>query len=153
MSSNPARGEVYSIQHYVIQFFTDLHPWSTALVSSMLNITLPMWLYISKVQDEDSAFFTTKLFIQLYVRFGIIFSCGTHFYDRIIWLRGSVWRPNQVKSIYWSIYANECSKRSCMQDLASASMIYWLNFETVLTVRYFLFLILSSNISIKLKCG
>ena len=114
VSSNPALGEVYAIQHYVIQFFTDLH--STALESSTLTITLPISLYISKskVQDEDSVLFTSKLFIQLYVRFGIILSCGTHLHDRIIWLRWSVLAPNQVYSFYWSIYTNECSKRSCM---------------------------------------
>jgi hypothetical protein len=44
VSSNPALGEVYAIQHYVIQFFTDLH--STALESSTLTITLPISLYI-----------------------------------------------------------------------------------------------------------
>ena len=42
-------------------------------------------------QEKDSAFLTTMLLTLLYVRVGILLTCGKHLHDHIISLRGEVW--------------------------------------------------------------
>jgi hypothetical protein len=39
------------------------------------------------------SFFIITLFVWLYVRVGILITCGKHSHDRIISLRGDVWAP------------------------------------------------------------
>jgi len=46
---------------------------------------------MDKIQDYDSAFFTTTLLIQLHAMVVIFLPFGKHLYDRIISLRGKVW--------------------------------------------------------------
>jgi hypothetical protein len=37
------------------------------------------------------SFFIIKLLVRLYVRVGILLSCGKHLHDRLISIRGEVW--------------------------------------------------------------
>jgi hypothetical protein len=46
VSSNPVYGEVYSIQHYVIKFVSDLRQ-----VSGFLQVTYDLCIFLNVLQD------------------------------------------------------------------------------------------------------
>jgi len=67
VSSNPARGEVYSIQHYVIKFVTDLRQISTTnttYLQSITDILLKVALNtINQIKIEIQVLFISMFFV------------------------------------------------------------------------------------------
>jgi hypothetical protein len=156
VSSNPALGEVYSIQHYVIQFFTDLR--STALESSTLTITLPISLYIY-----------IYIYIYIYLKFKMMTLCSlqqncssSYMWGLALYFHvehtcmialfdwdgrfGPQIRFNLFIEVYIPMSAVSGHVCFCFYD-------FLIEFWNCSDGAILLFLILSSNIFIKLKWG
>ena len=113
--------------------FIELILYIHTFVSLILNLLCIMFKII--------AFFRT-LFARLYVRIGILFTCGKHLHDCIISLRWDAWVNKMTSNLtlatlYWSAWPSQENEWSyiCVSGVSilhlSPQFNCWLDFGTV----------------------
>ena len=96
-----------------------------------------------QIQDGYNYGFIITLFVRLYVRVGILLTCGKHLHDRIISLRGEVWshKASLVPLFFYEVsFPSQKCERSCICLLGlsflSLSTIFQLEHQSSLPVTY-----------------